>query len=405
MLRAVWFDAGPGEPGALLILLHHLVVDGVSWRILLGDLEAAWRAVSAGDEPRLPAVPTSFRRWSRLLADEARDPGRRQEAAYWTGLLGRPEPPLGGRPLDPGRDTVGTAATLTWTLSPERTRALIADVPARFRCGVDDVLLTALGLAHRDWQEGRGPAGDGSLLVDLEGHGRHDLVDGLDLSRTVGWFTSIQPRRIDTGTAPPGGPAAIAALKRVKERSAAVPGYGLGFGLLRHLRPETAGPLADAPRPQIAFNYLGRFPVPGRADWAPVTEASVLAGGAHPGMPLTHALSVNAVALESADGPRLTFTCAWPGELLAEDDVRAFGDAWVRALGLLAEHATAPDADGLTPSDVPLVSIGQEEIDAIEAELRPADILPLAPLQEGLLFHALYDEESPDIYIVQITLE
>ncbi|MEU5164651.1 amino acid adenylation domain-containing protein, partial [Streptomyces sp. NPDC020875] len=405
MLRAVWFDGGPGAPGALLLLVHHLVVDGVSWRVLLADVETAWRAVSAGDEPRLPAVGTSFRQWSLLLAEAARDPERVGELDMWTEILGEPEPPLGGRPLDPRRDTVGTAATRSWTLPPELTRVVLAAVPARFRCGADDVLLTALGLAYHAWRRESGAEDDGSLLVDLEGHGRHDLVAGLDLSRTVGWFTNVRPRRIDTGTAPLSGPAAGAALKRVKEQGIAVPGYGLGYGLLRRLDPETAGRLAGAPRPQIAFNYLGRFPVPGDADWAPVPGAAAVGGGAHPEMPLTHALSVNAVTLDGPDGPRLTFAFAWPGGLLDEDGVRALGDGWVRALGLLAEHAAEPDSGGLTPSDVPLVALDQAEIDAIGAELETADILPLAPLQEGLLFHALYDEESPDVYIVQITLE
>ncbi|MFI1831600.1 amino acid adenylation domain-containing protein, partial [Streptomyces sp. NPDC020412] len=411
LAQAVWFDAGPSAPGRLLLLLHHLVVDGVSWRILLADLAAAWRAVDAGDEPQLPPVPTSYRHWAHLSVDRAKNPALAAELPFWTELLAGSDTPLGARALDPSRDTVATVATASWTLPPELTRALLADVPARYRCGVNDVLLSALALAHAQWQRDRGAATDGSLLVDLEGHGRQDAMapaqggggdEGLDLSRTVGWFTTVHPQRLDAGTDALTGPGAGAVLKRVKEQLRAVPDHGVGYGLLRRLNPETADRLAGLPQPQVAFNYLGRFPAPDDADWVVAPEADALSGGAHPDLPLTHALTVGAVTRDTSDGPLLTVSCAWAGGVLGEAEVRGLGDAWVRALGLLVAHAESAEGGGLTPSDVPLVPLSQGEIAEIEAQRQVLDVLPLAPLQEGLLFHAQYDDQNtPDVYIVQ----
>ncbi|NLU68776.1 non-ribosomal peptide synthetase [Streptomyces sp. HNM0574] len=405
MLQAVWLDAGPTAPGRLLLLLHHLVVDGVSWRILLEDLATAWQAVTSGTEPQLPPVTTSFRHWAHALTDEAHSRDREREPELWAEALRAPVPPPGRRALDPARDTVATAVTHSWTLPPELTRAVLAEVPAQYRCGIDDVLLTGLGLAHHRWQTERGGPSDGTLLVDLEGHGRQDVVEGAELSRTVGWFTCVHPQRLDTGTGPLSGPVAHDALKRVKEQLRAVPDHGIGHGLLRHLNSRTAERLARLPRPHVAFNYLGRFPAARDADWAVAAEAEPLSGGADPHMPLHHTLTVNALTRDTPEGPELTVTCTWPRQLLGEDEVRRLGELWTRALGTLTEYAATPEAGGLTPSDLPLLRLTQDEIDRIAAEREPADVLPLTPLQEGLLFHASYDEQAPDVYLVQLALE
>ncbi|MFD8789180.1 condensation domain-containing protein, partial [Kitasatospora sp. NPDC059599] len=177
------------------------------------------------------------------------------------------------------------------------------------------------------------------------------------------------------------------------------------YGLLRHLNPETTPQLARLPQPHIAFNYLGRFPAPQDLDWSVAVDADALTGGADDRMPLTHAIGINAITHDHPDGPQLSISLTWAGELLAEDDIRELGDTWVHALTVLAEHADAPDAGGLTPSDLPLVQLSQVEIDRLEQESRFSDVLPLPPLQEGLLFHALYDEQAPDVYVVQLALE
>ncbi|MER7727955.1 amino acid adenylation domain-containing protein [Streptomyces sp. NPDC096323] len=370
MIQFVWFDRGAERPGRLLIVAHHLVVDGVSWRILLPDLAAAW----AGRE--LDPVPMSFRRWSGLLAEAAH--ARRPERGLWEATVATPDPVLGTGPLDAARDVAGTTRSLTLRLPAQITRDLLTTVPASFHAGINDVLLTGLALAVLEHRRRQGPSPSTALLLDLEGHGREEIVPGADLSRTVGWFTSLCPVRLDPGDvsdaelADP-GPVVGRVLKQVKEQLRALPDNGIGFGMLHRLTPE--GGRLGHPVPQIGFNYLGRFDAapPGQhentADWTVVPGA---AGPLprDPEMPVGHALEINAVTEDLPAGPELTATWTWPDALFAERDVRALATAWFRMLRVLAEHAEAPDAGGYTPSDLSLVSLSQDEIDELEAELR-----------------------------------
>ncbi|NGO71809.1 non-ribosomal peptide synthetase, partial [Streptomyces boncukensis] len=372
VVTAVWFDAGPERPGRLLLTLHHLVVDGVSWRILLPDLAQAYAAARSGEPPALEPVGTSLRHWSGLLAQEAEAGRRDGEAALWQQQLAGGDPLLGSRAPDPDRDTVATARSLRRTLDQETTRALLTEVPAAFHAEVNDVLLTGLALAVDDWRARRGAEPGGGVLVELEGHGREEFAPGVDLARTVGWFTSTCPVRLDPGPiardeAFAGGPAAGHALKRIKERLRSLPDHGLGHGVLRHLAREPG--IAAAPAPQLGFNYLGRLPAPSDEDWAPTPESALVAAGADDGMPLPHVLDVNALTEDGADGPRLAATWTWAGELLAEPEVAELADAWFRALQALVRHAHTPQAGGHTPSDVELLALSQDEIDEFEAEM------------------------------------
>ncbi|MBY8848894.1 non-ribosomal peptide synthetase, partial [Saccharothrix sp. MB29] len=260
-------------------------------------------------------------------------------------------------------------------VDPEVTSTLLTTAPAAFRAGVDDVLLTGFGLAVREWLARRGERLPDALLVDREGHGRHEdaVAPGLDLSRTVGWFTNLYPVRVEV---PPmrweevlaAGEPVGAALKQVKEGLRAVPDHGLGWGLLRHLNPDTADKLAACPVPQIGFNYLGRTSAgaSGR-DWAPLPGAGADTSVGDAGLPFAHVLEVNAFTEEGPDGPRLVAALSWPAALLDEPDVAALGQLWRDALAALAAHARDPRAGGLTPSDVALVPLSQKNIDRLEA--------------------------------------
>ncbi|MBT2510508.1 non-ribosomal peptide synthase/polyketide synthase [Streptomyces sp. ISL-98] len=381
MFQAVWFDAGDETSGRLLLALHHLAVDGVSWRVLMHDLGAAWSDVAAGRTPHPERVGTSFRRWATRLAEEAGKPSRTAELAFWTGLHDRPEQPFGTRALDPARDTTATARSLTVSLPAPVTDTVLSRVPAAFNAGVNDVLLTALALASL---AGRGRPQGEPVLVEVEGHGRHEeLAAGLDLSRTVGWFTSVHPVRIEPGKVDwddlwRAGPAVGDVLKRAKEQLRAVPDQGIGHGLLRYLNPDTASELAALPTPQIGFNYLGRFDGPGRtADWGLAPEAAGGDGaGLPPGaMPLRTALTVNAVARAAADGAELRAVWTWADGLLTEAEVAAMADVWVRALTVMARHVERGDAGGATASDFDLVALDQGEIDVFEDEFGDFDDL------------------------------
>ncbi|MFC8714862.1 amino acid adenylation domain-containing protein [Streptomyces sp. NPDC057197] len=397
MLRAVWRRAAR----QLVLVAHHVVVDGVSWRVLMDDLATAWRRCAAGEPVELPAVGTSFRRWTQLL--ESADFGR--DRAYYERPLPGPDAPLGRRALS-GADTVARERSRTVTVGPDTTAALLGEVPARFHAGVNDVLLTALAVTLARWRRDRGQ--DQTFAhIELEGHGREGLhvaaATGVEpeLSRTVGWFTTLFPVTVDPGTADdltdPGYLAA--ALKAVKEDLARVPGNGVSYGALRHL----AGAAFTAPAPQVLFNYLGRFDAGASGDWQLTGATGHLGEKRDPGMRLPRVLEFNAIAEPAAGGEyELVTTLTWPDGMFTDTDIDTIGGYFRTALSGLA----ALDGGGHSPSDFPLVRLTQDDVDALDG---PAlrDILPLTPLQEGLYFHSVFDDDSTGSYVEQqvLTLE
>ncbi len=374
LVRALWFDRGPDTPGWLMLVVHHFAVDGVSWRILLPDLAEAWAAVDAGREPKLEPVGTSVRRWARLLVEQAGTPRRQAELPHWQAVLAGRSVRVADRALDPAHDTAGTARRLSRTLDADVTARLLTEVPSAYGAEVNDVLLAALALAVTEWRR----ADDGAVLVMLEGHGREEhVVDRADLSRTVGWFTSVHPVRVSPGPldradAWAGGPAAGVLLKRVKEQLRAAPDKGMGYGLLRHLDETTAAVLAGLPTPEIGFNYLGRFTTgdtDSGADWLVVPEAAGLVPGEDPAAPLAHPLELTALTEDGPRGAELVAAWQWAPGALSEHAVRELADLWFAALTALTTHAADRGAGGVTPSDLAVSSMTQDEIDEFEADL------------------------------------
>ncbi|HWM07337.1 MAG TPA: amino acid adenylation domain-containing protein [Actinophytocola sp.] len=413
LLRVVWFDAGSGGGHRLLLIAHHLGVDGVSWGILLQDLREAWESLAAAEEPRLSPVRTTFREWAEWLVAESSRPARIEELSLWTAMLGAGDPPLSDRPLDPTRDVAGTTRTLEQTLPVEDTEPLLVRIPAMFHTGVNDVWLTALAIAVEDWHARRGGAPGNGMLVELEGHGRQELGEGIDLSRTVGWFTASCPMRVDPGIVDraevfDGGPEIAAALKRVKEQLAAVPDKGIGYGLLRYLNPQTVPVLARMPQPQILFNYLGRLDATEAEEtgaWQ--TNLTELAHQAdHPDTPVTHSIGLKLSNLDHPDGLRLQAHWTWPDALFTEEDINDLAATWQRALEAMIAYERRGGAGGRTPADFPLVRLNQHEVDQLERTYPTlTDVLPLAPLQEGLVFQSLYNDDGLDVYTLQLAIE
>ncbi|MEW2624635.1 amino acid adenylation domain-containing protein, partial [Streptomyces sp. NPDC048106] len=373
VFTVTWCDAGSDARGRLLWVMHHLSVDGVSWRILLADLAAACAAAASGTTPSLSRTGMSFRTWatrSRRLAQEAV-----ADLPLWISALTSEEPSLGPVALDPVRDTYATLRSITLSLPEAPTADLLTTVPAAFHATVQDALLAGLTLAVADWRRRRGLGQGTAVLVDVEGHGRDGLPAPADLSSTVGWFTSLYPMLLDAGEVDwadvwAGGADLGRALKWVKEQVREFSEKGSGFGLLRYVHPETEAELAALPRPQIGFNYLGRFDVSSAAgdDWAAVPEFG-LVGGGDPGMGAAHAIEIDAVTENRADGARLTVRWTWPRALFPEAEVRELAEIWFRVLGALAAHGQRPDAGGHTPSDLSLGGLSQSEIDDFEDEL------------------------------------
>ncbi|MET0397438.1 MAG: amino acid adenylation domain-containing protein [Longimicrobiaceae bacterium] len=382
LLRAVHFDAGEDRPGRLLLVVHHLAVDGVSWRILAEDLERA----CAGEA--LPPKTSSFLAWARRLAEHASSPEAEAELPYWLSLADGAAPAL---PADRagGENTEGRARTVTVYLPEAETAALLRDVPAAYRTQVADVLLAALARAFAGW------TGERSLVLDLEGHGREPLFRDVDPSRTVGWFTSVFPVQLDAAA------EAAELLKATKETLRSVPRKGVGFGVLRWLgAPEVRERLAALPQPEVQFNYLGRFDGDEAADvlFRPAAEPTGAARAAS--APRRYLLEVNA----GIAGGRLQAAWTYSEAVHRADTVERLAGAWLDALRELVAHCTAPGAGGATPSDFPLLRIGQAELDRLVDSVggRVEDAYPLSPLQHGILFHSL-ESADPATYLGQFT--
>ncbi len=415
MAQFVWFTpATPADQGRLLIVLHHLVVDGVSWRILLPDLVSAWQRVRDGHAPEPARTGTSLRRWMHALADDAATPEREAELAGWQEVLAGDDPLLGARELDPTTDVTATVDTVRVQVPTDVTDALLNTVPALFHGGVDDGLLAGLALALARWRQTRGGSAT-SALVRLEGHGREDhLVPGADLSGTVGWFTAMYPVRldvtgIDLADAFAGGKAAGRAVKAVKEQLRAVPDNGIGYGLLRHLNPQTAPALAGLRQPRIGFNYLGKssggdLPAELRGLGWGLDAASVdLIPAPDADLPVLSALEISAVAAGTADGEQLTAFFGFPTGVFSREEVTELAGLWVEALTALARHVGTPGAGGLTPSDAPLIEVSQSEIETWEERFGTlADVWPATPAQSGILFQAKLAGASFDPYHLQL---
>ncbi|MEV5575415.1 non-ribosomal peptide synthase/polyketide synthase [Spirillospora sp. NPDC052269] len=371
VLRLVWLDRGPGAAGRLLVVVHHLVADGVSWRVLLPDLAVADTALAEGRPPTLDPVAQSFRAWARWF--DGRTAARRDEREAWRAILDGGHGLPGTRAVEPGRDRESSMRRTSLTVPADVTAALLGVVPGRFHAGVNEVLLAGLTAALHTWRGQVPGRPDRGFLVDVEGHGRSG--GGGDLSRTVGWFTCVYPVRLDAGglslaDVGRGGAEAGALVKRVKEQMRGIPGDGLGYGALRYSDPESRPVLSEYAAPQVAFNYLGRFSYAADSDtgsgrfWQPLSMGGQ--GGSE--MPALHALEVTAAVRDLSDCSILTLSFGWLPEILGESEIDEIGRSWMDMLAGIAAHAEDPAAGGHTPSDFPLLALDQDQVEELESE-------------------------------------
>ncbi|HFH3907359.1 non-ribosomal peptide synthase/polyketide synthase [Pseudomonas aeruginosa] len=390
LLRALLATLGDGSQ-RLLLVIHHLVVDGVSWRILLEDLQTAYRQLQAGQAVALPAKTSAFKAWAERLQAHARDGGLEGERGYWLAQLEGVSTEL---PCDDreGAQSVRHVRSARTELTEEATRRLLQEAPAAYRTQVNDLLLTALARVIGRW------TGQADTLIQLEGHGREELFEDIDLTRTVGWFTSLFPLRLS--------PVAElgASIKRIKEQLRAIPHKGLGFGALRYLgSAEDRAALAALPSPRITFNYLGQFDGSFSADSSALFRPSADAAGSErdSDAPLDNWLSLNGQVYAGRLGIDWSFSAA----RFSEASILRLADAYRDELLALIEHCCAADVEGVTPSDFPLAGLDQRQLDALPlAAGEVEDLYPLSPMQQGMLFHSLYQQNSGD-YINQMRLD
>src|SRR6185369_2059260 len=324
--------------------------------ILLEDLERSYEQAAKREPPRLPAKTTSFQHWAGFLEDHARSPELRAELGYWAAEARRSVSPL---PVDfAGANDERSCRTVWVALEESETEALLREVPAAYGTQIQDALLAALAQALGEWRGGTGP-----VLVDLEGHGREEgLSAGVDLTRTVGWFTTFYPILLDLGDA--SGPGA--ALQRVKEQLRSVPRRGIGYGLLRYLAmdSEVSGQLAELPAAEVSFNYAGQGG--GARSEGSAFRAAQESGG------LSHSLAGERHYLLDINGQvaggRLRMGFTYSSNVHGHETISRLATEYLTALRELIAHCLSPDTAGYTPSDFPLMSLSQDELDELVAE-------------------------------------
>src|SRR6185437_9017618 len=392
MIKAVLFTRSQ-LPALLMLTVHHLAVDGVSWRILLDDLEAAYQQARGGREVTLEPASTAALTWAYRLDEHTRTGALDGDLDYWMQVSQGAQVDI---PVDhAGVHTAGSSRQLTVQLDAAPTGALLHQVPGVYRTQINDVLLSALGRVLSRW------TGRDRVLITLEGHGREEIFDGIDLSRTVGWFTTQFPVAL-TMPRGPEDPGWRAVLTSVKEQLRAVPHRGLSYAALRELSPEgsPAAVLRSDPSPQISFNYHGQWDIIAGADGLFRTSDQTLGTDLAPDQPTPHLVEISGVV----EHGELTLTWLYSDQVHDEATIRRLAEDMLRALREIVEHCAQPKAGGCTPSDFPLAHLDQPGVDRLVGDGRSiADIYPLTPLQAGILFHCLVDAES-STYIDQARL-
>lgn len=397
MVGAAWVRTDDHCVGRLLLVLHHMVVDGVSWRIINDDLRQLW----AGEAYPHAGRSTSVQTWNTNLVRLAQSEQVVAELPSWQAIARHSDPLLGARAFDSAVDTVATVHEISAELAAADTRYLMTTAAQMFGCDFLDIQVAALAVATHRFRRAR--SNDAATVsLTMERHGRaENLFAGVDLANTVGWFTAAYPVALELD----GEPEMVGAVKAVKEQLLAVPESGIGWGLLRRLNPETRKVLAQYAAPQLSFNYMGRFAVPDAAgllhDWVAAPEFGYLGGHADATMPAPALLDINTVTLIDDDTQVLRASFRFPSGPITEDAVRELAESWVSALRELADAVRDNPIRQLTPSDVLADGLTQSDLDRWRARYGAyQDVYPLAPMQAGLYFTAL-STAGRDLYTVQ----
>ncbi|QJB43816.1 non-ribosomal peptide synthetase [Dolichospermum flos-aquae] len=344
------FQLGNDKPSYLLFIIHHLAVDAVSWRILLEDLATAYQQISRNEVIKLPPKTTSWQYWSDRLTEYAQIEAIK-ELDYWLNQSSIPVTALPvDYPSDQENNTVASTASVSLALNEEQTRALLQDVPSAYNTQINDVLLTALVQSFAQW------TGESSLLIDLEGHGREDLFEDVDLSRTVGWFTTLFPVRLQLQEIDHPGNA----LKFVKEQLRQIPNRGIGYGVLRYLQENSTirEKLQSLPSAQISFNYLGQFDQVLKA-----SESLGLAKEFKAEQSLlnqrSHLLGISGFIR----GGKLEMTWAYSQKIHKQDTIKKLALGFIEALKNLINHCQLTESQSYTPADFSAAKLNQQQLD------------------------------------------
>ncbi|AFQ15020.1 non-ribosomal peptide synthase/polyketide synthase [Bacillus thuringiensis] len=393
LMRMVYFDEDE-KTGRLFWTIHHLAVDGVSWRILLEDLQTAYTQAVQGQKIQLPMKSTSFKEWSEKLQHYAETGISKEVLHYWEQQA---EQDVVILPVDGTISNPVSAVTeeITVVLNENETRMLLQETLSTHRVQINEVLLAALVQATAAC------TGQPILSVDLEGHGREEIIEDVDLSRTVGWFTSIYPVHLNITNAN----TPIAALKAVKEQVRKIPNKGVDYGVLCYMNATMCEQLSFQYTPSISFNYLGQFDQLFSSDamFIPENEFKRLDHAA--GSKRSHVIDVIGVV---TDG-KLQFTWVYNVGQFAKSTIQSIAQNMLYQLSTLIQFSDRESA--LTISDFAMANLSQEGLTNVLNKMHRGknnqitDLYPLSPLQEGMIFHTLHDQGDEHVapYIVQLS--
>ena len=391
LVSAVEYDLGAGQSKRLLLAIHHLVVDGVSWRILLADLERGYEQLKNGQALSLGKT-ASFRQWAEWVRQYSNEKQLREEMAYWCAESRKKAKalPKDAELTGSQEDSGGEIQTIAVSLDEQETRELLQEVPRTYHTQINDVLLTALGRVCAEW------TGSRQVLVDLEGHGREEVLADINLSETVGWFTAVHPVLLEVEETWDAGHA----LKQTKEQLRRVPNRGFGYGVLRHITEDESirRELAELPQAEISFNYLGQFDQVFQESrlFRPAPESSGRSVSAENRR--QHVVDVGGMVAQG----RLQIGWTYNPNLIRRETVEKVAQDYVSCLREIIVHCRSEHAGGYTPSDFPLARLSQPELDrCIGKGIGIEDVYGLSSMQQGLLFHALYESGS-SIHFLQL---
>src|SRR4030095_10974686 len=389
VIRVVMFDGGKGEGKRIGIVVHHLSVDGVSWRILLEDLGRAYEQVREGKGVELGAKSSSYREWAEALERYVEREEVREEVEYWGGER---EKETGRVPVDEegGENIAGESGSVEVWLSEEETERLLVEVPRVYRSRIDEVLLTAMVGVWEEW------SGSGRLRIDVEGHGREEIGEEVDVTRTVGWFTSVYPVVLERA-----GGGIEEELKRVKEELRRIPRRGVGYGVLKYMsrEEEVRERLRGGEEAEISFNYLGQFDemLEKKSEIRVVGEK--VGRGQSRRQKRKYVLEVNG----AVGGGRLQMSWRYSERLHRRETIERVAKRYIERLRELIEESGREGARAYVATDFPLSGLKQEELEEVVGggSREIEDIYTLSPMQEGMLFHSLYSPES-GAYVIQM---
>ncbi|MEN7436600.1 amino acid adenylation domain-containing protein [Bacillus amyloliquefaciens] len=349
LLKAGWFKTRSGD--YLFITVHHLAVDGVSWRILLEDLSAAYTHAVKGQPVQLPPKTDSFKQYAVRLSEYAKSSKLMREEEYWRFIE---EETAAGLPYEKPQHQTGADSirqTVSFTLTEEETSVLLQQVNRAYHTDTQDILLTAAALALRDW------TGGGRLRIAMEGHGREHIMPELDISRTVGWFTSMYPVLIDLNTA---GAELGTAVKTVKDTLGRIPDKGIGYGILKYMTPPEQKTIRFRQAPEISFNYLGQF---NDTEEQHTFSLSGLASGHDitPTWQREQAVEMSAMAAQH----KLHFSLSYPPSRFRKETMEQLLQTLQQYLRDIMAHCTGKEEAEKTVSDFSSKTLTSDDLDSI----------------------------------------